>query len=99
MYCNSSSATIHHKGKHKHARPSEKVSKESLARLENMVKINMNAKPIQILQGMPTREAAAENHPGLNNLDRLAYYMKNFKKETILIATDRFVSVGGNYGC
>ena len=77
----SSSVTIHHKGKHEHARPSEKVSKESLARLENMVKINNNAKPIQILQGTPTREAAAEIHPGLNNLDRLAYYMKNLKKK------------------
>ena len=81
MFRCSSSVPIHHKGKHEHARPSEKVSKESLARLENMVKINNNAKPIQILQGTPTREAAAEIHPGLNNLDRLAYYMKNLKKK------------------
>lgn len=46
VYNNNSSVTIHHYGKHKHARPSEKVSKEALARLENMMNINNNAKPV-----------------------------------------------------
>jgi hypothetical protein len=81
VYCNTSSATIHHYGKHKHARPSEKVSKEALARLENIMNINNNAKPVQILQGTSTREPASNIHPGLNNLDRLTYYMKEIKSK------------------
>ena len=79
VYRNNSSVTIHHYGIHKHARPSEKVSKEALARLENIMNINNNAKPVQILQGTSTREAASNIHPGLNNLDRLSYYMKELK--------------------
>ncbi len=62
--------------------PREESIKEAVQRLHNIVKVNSEAKPLQILLGTPTREPARRIHPSLGNSDQLAYLMSRFKSCT-----------------
>ena len=99
IICSHSSVTIKHAGQHKHGRPHEKVSKEAVARLEDMVHNNSEAKPIQILLGLPTRKPACSIHPALNNLDRLSYYMRQSKSKVPTLKLQDLGSWQESMGC
>ena len=99
IICSHSSVTIKHAGQHKHDRPHEKVSKEAVARLEDMVHNNSEAKPIQILLGSPTRKPARSIHPALNNLDRLSYYMRQSKSKVPTLKLQDLGSWQESMGC
>ena len=71
-----------HYGLHKHAHPHERVSKNAVARLDNILHMNHDAKPLQIVQGTPTRDPARLLHPALNNLDRVSHLMRRSKSKT-----------------
>ena len=91
--------TIRYSGRHKHDCPHETVSKQAVARLEDMLQFNSNAKPIQILQGSPTRKPARSIHPALNNLDRLNYYMRQSKSKVPTLKVQDLGSWQGSLGC
>jgi len=76
---NPQKTSVNHYGTHKHQRPHEKVSKKAKARLADIVAINSEATPSQILQGTPTREPSRDLHPSLNNLNRLTYEINKIK--------------------
>jgi hypothetical protein len=99
LICSNSSVTVRHSGKHKHDCPHEKVSKQAVARLDDIIHINTNAKPIQILQGTPTRGAARSIHPALNNLDRLSYYMRGSKMKITTLKLQNLGAWQETMGC
>lgn len=77
---NPQTTTVNHYGIHDHQRPHEKkVSKKAKDRLADIVAINSEATPSQILQGTPTREPSRDLHPSLNNLNRLTYEINKIK--------------------
>ena len=84
IICSKTSVTVKHFGLHKHDHPHERVSKKAVARLDEIVRMNDDAKPMQILQGTPTRDPARALHPALNNLDRISYFMRQAKSKMTL---------------
>jgi len=77
---NPQTTTVNHYGIHEHQRPHEKkVPKRAKARLADIVAINNEATPSQILHGTPTREPSRDLYPSLNNLNRLTYEINKIK--------------------
>ena len=97
MYClirSSSSTEINQNGSHCHRRPHKiKASKKAVQRLQDIVKVNSEAKPLQVMLGTPTREPARSIHPSLGNLSRLSYMMSKLK------SSSRSIDLEGIYSC
>ena len=80
-----SSTEIKQHGSHQHPRPHEiKVSKKAVQRLQDILNVNSEAKPLQVMLGTPTRESARSIHPSLSlgNLSRLSYMMTQIKSSS-----------------
>jgi len=78
-----SSTEIKQNGSHCHPRPHKiKASKKAVQRLQDIVKVNSEAKPFQVMLGTPTREPAWSIHPSPGNLSRLSYIMSKLKSSS-----------------
>jgi hypothetical protein len=95
----SSSTEINQKGSHCHPRPHElKASKKACQRLQDIVNVNSEAKPLQVMMGTPTRESARSIHPSLGHLGRLSYLMKKLKYSSRSIDIDGILSMQKEMG-
>ena len=103
VYCTlirtSSSTEIKQHGSHRHPRPHElKASKKAVKRLQDIVGVNSEAKPIQVMMGTPTREPARSIHPSLGNLNRLSYMMSKLKSSSRSIDLEGILSMQQEIG-
>jgi hypothetical protein len=95
----SSSTEINQKGSHCHPRPHElKTSKKACQRLQDIVNVNSEAKPLQVMMGTPTRESARSIHPSLGHLGRLSYFMSKLKSSSRSIDIDGILSMQKEMG-
>jgi len=95
----SSSTEVKQNGSHRHPRPHEiKVSKKAVKRLQDIVRVNSEAKPIQVMLGTPTRESARSIHPSLGNLSRLSYMMNKFKSSSRSLDLEGILSIQQELG-
>ena len=103
VYCTlirtSSSTEIKQHGSHRHPRPHElKASKKAVKRLQDIVGVNSEAKPVQVMMGTPTREPARSIHPSLGNLNRLSYMMSKLKSSSRSIDLEGILSMQQEIG-
>ena len=75
-----------------------KASKKAVQRLQDIVKVNSEAKPLQVMMGTPTREPARSIHPSLGNLGRLLYMMTKFKSASRSIDLNGILSMQHKMG-
>ena len=95
----SSSTEIKQYGSHRHPRPHElKASKKAVERLQDIVKVNGEAKAVQVMMGTPTREPARSIHPSLGNLNRLSYMMSKLKSSSRSIDLEGILSMQQKMG-
>jgi hypothetical protein len=89
-----SSIEIKQHGSHRHPRPHAiKASKKAVQRLQDIVNVNSEVTPLQVMLGTPTREPARSIHPSLGTLSRLSYMMSKFKSSSKSIGLKGILSM------